>query len=318
MGAVTALGSTLERDLEGPAGRPVRHPRPVSLRRLGLPHPDGGRGRRDPGRLPDAGGAAAHVAGRPHGRGRRPRGPRGSGARPLPRGSDAPRRHSRRRHVGPDRLGSVLRAVPAGPQGAAVEGPQPPARLDHRPGRPEVRPRGHQIHDHDRLLVVGQRPRLRVRRHRRRPRRRRRHRRIGRPRPADLRGLQLPAVGGSGPVPSVRPRPQGPVDRRSRRDPGPRGGGARPAPGSADRGRAQGLRRDLRRVPHDRAGSVGSGGRPHDLGRARELGRRTPEASTTSTRTARPRPRTTRPRRRRSRRRSANGRARSRSRPSSP
>ena len=67
-----------------------------------------------------------------------------------------------------------------------------------------------------------------------------------------------------GSVPPLRPRAQGPLDRRGRRDPRLRGGGARAPPRRADRRRVPRLRRDLRRVPHDRARPLGRRRRPHD------------------------------------------------------
>ena len=67
-----------------------------------------------------------------------------------------------------------------------------------------------------------------------------------------------------GSLPPLRPRPQGPLDRRGRRDPGLRRGGARAPPRRSDRRRVPRLRRHLRRVPHDGARSLGDRRRPHD------------------------------------------------------
>ncbi len=53
---------------------------------------------------------------------------------------------------------------------------------------------------------------------------------IGRARPADLRRVQLAALGGPRPLPPLRPRAQGPLDRRSRRHHRLRGGRARAPP----------------------------------------------------------------------------------------
>ncbi len=231
--------------VEGPARRRLRNPAALALRRLRLPHADRGRGPGDPGRVPDGLRAAPDVPRGPDGRRRRARGHRRRGPRLLARGPVADGRDPRRRDVGPHRFGGLLRALPARPQGASLEGPEPPARLDHRPRRAALRPRGHQVHDHDRVLLLGQRDGLRLRRDRGGPRRRRRHRRLGRARAPDLRRLQLAAVGGSRSLPPVRPRPQGPLDRRGRRDHGLRGGGARAPPRRSGRRGVPRLRRHL-------------------------------------------------------------------------
>ena len=128
----------------------------------------------DPGRLPDARRAAPHVPRRPDGR---RRGARGDRRRPA---STSPARTRRASGVilGGGTSGLIdseafferhLRGRKARPS----QGPEPPARLDHRPHRAALRPRGHQVHDHDRLLLLGQRDGLRLRRDRGGPGRRR-------------------------------------------------------------------------------------------------------------------------------------------------
>ena len=153
--------------------------------------------------------------------------------------------------------------------GTAVARLEPPAGRDHRPGRAALRARGHQVDDHDGLLLVRQRDGIRPRRDRGGPRRRRPDRRLGRARAPDLRRIQLAAVRGPRALPPVRPRAQGPLDRRGGRHPRLRGVGAREAPRRADPRRIPGLRGHLRRVPHDRAGPERGRRRPHRPERAR-------------------------------------------------
>ena len=106
--------------------------------------------------------------------------------------------------------------------------PEPSTRRDHRPRRAVLRPRGHQVHDHDRVLLLRERDGLRVRRDR-----------------AGLAdvvltggsdvlarltygGLQFAALGRPGAVPPVRPGAQGPLDRRGGGDSRLRGSGSAP------------------------------------------------------------------------------------------
>ena len=189
MGAVTSIGGDARGLLEEPARGSVRHPAVFALRRLASYRTQtAARGRRDPGRIPDARPSVGACRGRT--------------AWVWPRrreaiaasGLDLARED-------PTRIGVILgggtsglldseaffELLPARAQGAPVEGPEPPARRDHRPRRAALRPRGHQVHDHDRLLLLGQRHGLRLRRDRGRPRRRRRDGRLGRAGAADLR-----------------------------------------------------------------------------------------------------------------------------------
>ena len=163
------------------------------------------------------------------------------------------------------------------------------------------RARGHQVHHHDGLLLLGQRDGLRARRDRGGPGGRRPDGRLRRSGPTDLRRLQLAALGGSRPVPPLRPRAQGPLDRRGGRDPRLRGARTGAAARRADPRGVSRLRRDVRRVPHDRARPLGIRRGADHPRRARQCRASTPTTWTTSTPTARPRRRTIRPRPRRSR-----------------
>ena len=295
LGAVTSIGASLaefwKNLLAGTCGIG-----PFSLFDARLPHADRGAGRGDPGRVPDAGGTAEDVARRPHGRRRGARGDRRVGPRP--------------RREDPTRIGVILGGGTSGlidseaffQRYLAGRKARPSKVLNHLPDS---------ITDRiaQRFGLEGLKSTITT----------------ACSSSANAMGYAFDAIGagladvvvtgGSDvlarltyggfnslrsvdpePVPALRPRAQGAVDRRGGRNPDLRGGGARAAPGRAGRRGVPRLRRDLRRLPHDGSGSRRAWPADGPCGPRSRTPAWTSRRSTTSTRTA-PRPRrTTRPR----------------------